>query len=225
MEIQSLAVITKIEKQNKKQQRYNIFVDDEFVCAIHEDILIKYKLFKDKYVNQTFIDEVIAAEDHHQVYLDAIKILTNRSNSSKELEHKMRRKGYEMQTIQSVIQTLIQQNYINDTKFAREWVLQQINNHQGVNKIRYNLKQKGFKNDEVLQAVQLYTKDMEFATAIRTAEKKIKTLTGTPVQQKNKLITFLQRRGFTTEAIKSVLNTIHISENELDDDFINDSEY
>ena len=53
-----MKVITKIGRQKNNQERYNIYLNDEYAFAVDESTLIKFGLMKGKTLEQFDIDEI-----------------------------------------------------------------------------------------------------------------------------------------------------------------------
>jgi regulatory protein len=86
--------ITSVEKQKKSRYRYNIFLNEQFAFSVHEDMLVKHRLLKGEYVNATRIEMIIAEDEYHKAFMEALRFVGRRPRSSKEIELKLKEKGY-----------------------------------------------------------------------------------------------------------------------------------
>ncbi len=82
----------------------------------------------------------IAAND---AYRHCLTILARREHSQQELRNKMQQRGISKDVIDSIILRLITNNYQSDTRFTEVFCRSRVGRKDGVNKIRYQLKQKG----------------------------------------------------------------------------------
>ena len=54
--------VTKITTQ-KREGRYNVFLDDQYAFPISEDVMIKYRIFKGMEIDKQLQEEILAADD------------------------------------------------------------------------------------------------------------------------------------------------------------------
>lgn len=54
-----MAVITKITRQKRNEERYNIFLNDEYAFSVDESVLVKYRLTKGMTIDEWTLGELI----------------------------------------------------------------------------------------------------------------------------------------------------------------------
>lgn len=59
--------ITRLERQKKHPHRINVFLNDEYGFAIHEDIIVKYRLLKGKKISEADIEELLLADEKKEL--------------------------------------------------------------------------------------------------------------------------------------------------------------
>lgn len=143
----------------------------------------------------------------------AFRFLSYRPRSEKEvreyLQKKLSKGGSDNGVIVSVLERLKELDYVNDKKFALAWLeSRQGAKPKGMRVIAQELGQKGV-DPEVVATVlsssegSLSQKDL----ARKAAEKKMKALQRFPlIAQKQKLFSFLSRRGFAFDVISRVVD-------------------
>ncbi len=204
--------ITKIEQQKKNSNRYSIYIDDEFSFGIHENTLVRFRLAKDMELEQGFIDEVLKEEEQNKANSYALKLLSYRPRSENEIVDKMRDKGYEKNNIDKAISYLKKYDYIDDKEYALTYTRDRMRVKKlGYQRIKAELYQKGVKKEILEEALsELIDKDDEYVRALELAEKKVRSTYKNDDRnaQYRKLGSFLQRKGYSFDTIKKVLNKV-----------------
>lgn len=118
--------ITKIERQKRIKDRYNLFIDEQFAFSVHEDILIKQRLVKGTVISIEHFKVILHAQEKQQAYLDAIRLLSVRLRSEHELKARLKQKGYEPEIRAITLDRLRQEKYVDDGLFAEQLTMQRI---------------------------------------------------------------------------------------------------
>lgn len=204
--------ITKIEQQKKNSNRYSIYIGDEFSFGIHENILVKFRLAKGMDLEESFIEEVLKEEEQNKANSYALKLLSSKARSENEIIDKMRNKGYEKDNIDKAINYLKQYGYIDDKEYALNYTRDRMRLKKlGHQRIKSELYQKGVKKEILEEALdELIDKDDEYERALELAQKKVSSTYKNDDKntQYRKLGAFLQRKGYSFDTIKKVLNKV-----------------
>lgn len=135
------------------------------------------------------------------------RLLSIRDRSEKEIRDYLQRK--KAQNPDEIVEKLIEQGYINDERFAREWVgARRRSKQKGVKALRLELWQKGI-NKEIIEEVvsSQLSAISEEQVAEKALEKKIKIWKNLDqVEFRKKAIDFLMRRGFEYETAKKAID-------------------
>lgn len=148
-------------------------------------------------------------EKFNKLYNNALKFLSFRSRSEKEVFDYLHKKEDAVEIITQVIAKLKEQKFINDFEFAKQWVESRMRFRPKSQKmLGFELKQKGI-NQDILDTVindeRLMINDLEQASNL--VEKKIEKYKGLPRQEVfQKLGGFLARRGFDYDTIKKAVD-------------------
>jgi len=204
--------ITKIEQQKKNIRRYSIYIDEEYSFGIHEDILVKFRLAKGIELDKDFIDEILKEEEQNKANNYAMRLLSRKMRSEKEIIEKMRAKEYEIEIINRTLDYLKQYGYINDREYAIAYIRDSMNiKKHGHHRIKSGLFQKGIQKEIIEDALNtLKDNENEFERAIQLAEKKLKGSYKNDDYnaQYRKLGAYLQRKGYSFEIVGKVLNRV-----------------
>ena len=141
----------------------------------------------------------------------AYRYLTIRPRSRAEVEQKLRDRGFPPEVVSSVIDHLLRLGYLNDEQFARQWAAGRVRSRGfGRRRIEQELRQKGIGRDIIHDTLTALFEDAsELDVARREAEKKLRTLSRfEPEVRKRRLAGFLERKGFPSEIIRSIVRTV-----------------
>ncbi|MCZ8512293.1 RecX family transcriptional regulator [Paenibacillus filicis] len=215
-------IISKIERQKRAAHRYNVYIDDTFALAVHEDVLIKHRLLKGETVLEDDLKRILEAEEKSRAYLDAVRLLSSRLRSEHEMRTRLVQKGYGIELAQETTERLRQEGYLNDQLFADQLAKQRLQSQKkGRNWIKQELKQKGLSKDHIAQAMEQVDEATEYQMALSLASKRYASeLAKDPLKAKRKIGGFLMRRGYAGSIVSKVLSQLksagHGAEEETD---------
>ncbi|SFL44759.1 regulatory protein [Paenibacillus sp. 1_12] len=205
-------IITKIERQKRAKDRYNLYIEEQYVFSVHEDVLIKYSLTKGTAINKDEMKKIVEAQDKQQAYLDAIRLLSFRLRSEYELKARLLQKGYELPTIENTLDRLRREQYIDDSLFAEQLTQQRIQSaKKGRNWIKQELQQKGLKSEHITSAIEQIDEQIEYRNAYDLINKKYGSSLkpDSDVQNiKRKAYALLQRRGYNSRVTTRVVREL-----------------
>jgi len=201
--------ITKIESQKKNPKRRSIFLDEEFAFGLDEEVLYKYGLKIGEELDQKKIDQILESEVKKESKDAALKFLSYRMRSEKEVRDKLKKKEFANDLIDEVIKDLKRINLIDDSNFASAFVRDKISNKpQGKILLKQELWKKGIKEEIIVKVLKEYFEDEEeeLNLAKNLLEKRKKRYENLDKNvAKRRMMSFLLRRGFSYEIIKQVL--------------------
>jgi len=137
----------------------------------------------------------------------AYRLLSYRDRSTKEIETKLAEKSYPEEIIAEVIASLKEANYLDDDRFARQWVrFRTEHRHFGPIRLKRELLEKGISPEEADRAVKGHSEE---STLVEQAEAALRRRLKDPsllhnLKTRQKAYAFLQRKGFNTETIFKV---------------------
>ncbi|NTW70307.1 MAG: recombination regulator RecX [Chlorobiaceae bacterium] len=137
----------------------------------------------------------------------ALKLLGQRSHSRNELERKLKKKGYEVNCIEEVMEKLTRQGLLDDRVFGGEFIRSRSRQKPaGKLKIRSELRKRGVSDIIISSLVnELDTREL----CRQAAEKKSRSLQRvSETDRKKKLEQFLHNRGFEWQDIQPVVKLL-----------------
>jgi regulatory protein len=132
-------------------------------------------------------------------YTAALRILNYRFNSEAELRKKLRTKKFEAEDIDSTIERLRREKWLDDERFAGAFTRTRARRHVGRMRIKRELGAAGVSSEAIERAVaENVDADEERATAEALAKKKWAVLIrrNEPAAARQKVGAFLQRQGY-----------------------------
>ncbi len=151
-------------------------------------------------------------EKFNRLYNSALKFLSFRSRSEKEIREYLKKKKVDPQVTEKIITKLKEQKFLNDFEFAKQWVESRMRFRPRSQKmLTFELKQKGISqdiSDSVIQNSEFRIQN-DLEQAKKLVEKKIEKYKGLSRQEIfQKLGGFLARRGFDYDTIKASIDDI-----------------
>lgn len=140
----------------------------------------------------------------------ALKLLSYRSRSKKELTEKLKLRGFPIDHIMSTLAFLEHAGLINDPSLAADLFRHAIEYKSlGRQGIKVFLLKRGIDRQLVDITLAAHSKEIEELSARKFAERKMKVLRNYPdAVAKRRLSGMLQRRGFSGSTIMRALNSL-----------------
>lgn len=200
-------IINKIEQQKKNKMRFNIFINEEYAFSVHEDILISHKLYKGMEIDNNYYSEIIYAEEKNKCWQKSLRYLSYKSRTESEVKQYLLKNAYEDELSEEVITKLKEKQFLNDDLYAKNFIEQRIkSNPKGKKMLAYELKCKGISSDIITKSLHKVNVDKEFDLACLLVAKRIERYRNAEwFKAKQKLAGYLQRRGFSLDAINLTL--------------------
>lgn len=149
----------------------------------------------------------------------ALKLLSYRPRTIKEIRDRLKFKDYDEGIVQEVIRNLKRLNLLNDREFALSWAADRMRfKPVGRFRLRQELLSKGISEDLIAETIQsAYQGEGEVELASQVAGQKMRSYRNlNDLTSRRRMYAFLQRRGFSSEIIREALGRImeKISEEE-----------
>ena len=209
-------ILTSVRKFRNK---IILHFDNFETLEIAYEVYLNSGLIKGDEVDKKKIEKLKYENEFFQTKSSAYRYLGNRNHSSFELRVKLSKKGYQKLIIEKVIKDLSAKGYIDDQKFTESFVKNRIEKRkEGIVKINSELRKKGISNEIISDVINNFTDDpIHLQNAFQLARKKYQSLKNKDLdfqKLKGRLFNFLKGRGYTTEIILKVLDTVLVNEGE-----------
>jgi regulatory protein len=213
--------ITRIETQKKRRDRVSIFVDGEFALGLSKETLVRAALRVGDELPASRIAALTAEETLYQARTSALRLLSRRPRSERELRDRLREKEFADADADRVIASLKQSGLVNDAEFAKMYVRNALAlRPQGERQLRQKLLLFGISRplvEDTLRDIMPGVDEEETARslALRYLAKSRSRATGTDPRKRRQLVAaMLARRGYAWSIISRVLKSLDLSTEE-----------
>jgi regulatory protein len=214
--------VTAIKGQQRNPERVNIYLDGEFAFAITREEAVMQGLRIGRELTVDEVGEFRARDTVSKAIESALRLLTVRPRTEKELRDRLRQKAYEPSAIDAAIERIHGWGYLDDAAFARLWVANRTEHRpRGKRMLVQELRQKGVDRETISETIDDAEID-EVASAIAVAENSARKMSSLdPIVARRRLMGQLARRGFDYGTIKTALDQVL---GEHDEDVEDDAE-
>ncbi len=211
-------LISRIESQKKRKNRFSIFSDNEFLIGVSSDTLLKYGLQVGTSVTPDLLLKLQENEEYISLKDSGLRFLARRPHSIKELKDKLFKKSKSPNLIDSIIEEFKSNNYLNDETFANAFLTDEIRlKKTGPLLIKNKLLQKGV-NSEIIDSLINNNYDVANQTKNCTilVNKKLNVLNQklSSIERKTKLVNYLKQKGYHWDIIKQVVESLNLGDND-----------
>lgn len=207
----------KINKFKKVgSNKYKVFFDNNSM-VIYEDVIIKYNLLYKKEINNELLQKINEDNYKASIYDVALKYISIRMRSKKEIEEYLIKKKYDKKDIDDVIEKLSYQGILNDKEFCKCYVNDKIHlTNNGIDKIKSDLIRLGIEEDVILNAISNIDENILYEKLEKIIKREIKTNTKLPINKmKNKIVNRCISLGYKKEDICEILDSYDLTSTSL----------
>lgn len=200
--------ITQISAQQKRKNRCSIFLDDEYAFGLDQEVVLQFGLKKGDQLTEEQIQNILFNEEKKRAKDRALRFLSYRDRSEKEVRTKLQRIGYDADIIDWVITELKRLKFMDDQRFAQSYAqTQMLTRPVGEHYLRHELKNKGLEEPLIEQTIeQIYQdKDQSIVAMELAAQRKKRYKNLDQIKAKKRVSDFLLRRGFDWETVSEVM--------------------
>lgn len=203
-----MGIVTAIEPQKRKKNRFNLHVDQEFVLAINDEMLAETNLKVGDQVTEEEIKKLVEKVSVGELLNKVYKFLAFRPRTEKEIRIYLSKKRVGKTAINLVVDRLRDQGYLDDRGFAYWWVEQRsVFRPKGKHILKRELLSKGLAADVIEEVLETHVNDFDLALKVaQRSYPKYKTLSQREFTIK--MGQFLARRGFSWEVVREVIDRI-----------------
>lgn len=199
----------KIEKYElTKKNSYNIYLSNGEVITLNERVITKNELLLRKEINSELYDKLKYENNIYDAIDKAIKYISVRLRSTKEIKDYLIKKGYSLDVVEAAIKELLNNKYLNDDIFTKAYIKDKLTfTSKGDYKIKMELVQLGIDNNIIESNIAMIDEDMLINRIKKSIEKDIKTNKKYKgIVLKNKIYNHLITQGYSKERVLNVIN-------------------
>ncbi|MCX8130349.1 MAG: RecX family transcriptional regulator [Clostridia bacterium] len=199
--------ITSVEKQ-KNKGRYSVYVDGSYSFSISEEEYFRLNLYEEKEISPEDIEYIKQNVNFNSAKFAAIKFLSLKIRTTKEVESRLSDNGFDIETINGVIEELNSMGYLNDKIYAQKYIYDRSKLKPKSKKLlKSELQSKGIEAwviDEILDSWELD----EYSLAEVLIRKKFGKYDLNDEKITKKAYSFLMHRGFSRGLIEQVVRKV-----------------
>jgi regulatory protein len=192
-------------------ERFIVTLEDGQELVFTPESVAQFGIAPSKEFSDNEFLEILKLDGIRQAKDQAMRLLALRPHSRSELIRKMRERGYRMEVIDPALDDLEKLDLVNDKDFAKIFIQNEIRLRPiGRMLLRQKLLERGIV-PEVFESLlkDLYSAEQEMQVARQLAEKFRRThFEENKRKDKEKLVRFLQGKGFTWEQIRQVIGFV-----------------
>ncbi len=199
-------IITALEPQKNNPERINVYVDHEFAFGISR--FVGAWLKRGERLDESRIQALLKSDLHEKALQKALHFIAYQARTEKEIREKLAKNDFSTDVIDQVLTELSEKGYLNDDRFARDWVESRAASKPRSRRFfSYELKRKGLSETAINQALEAAPEDSELAFALGCKYlKRFENLDNEQFQKKMQGV--LARRAFSYEIIRQTISQL-----------------
>jgi regulatory protein len=203
--------ITALKAQINDSQRVNVFIDGAFAIGVSLKTLADEGLYVGKTLDAPAWERLDATEQASKALQSAVRLIEARPRSVAEVRQRLQQKGFVPAAIDFALERLTELGMLDDAAFSRLWVENRRTfRPRGTMALRAELRQKGVSSATIaaILAEADDGADAERDRAFHLARNALHRYADAPDRATftRRLGGFLQRRGFTLDVIRPLIN-------------------
>jgi regulatory protein len=198
--------ITEIKLLKRSDDRFSVCVDGEYAFALSSLDLSGSSLRVGQEITVAELEHYRVQSDESQAYNLAVRFLSYRPRSKREINDHLGRKGCTGEQVASVTDRLERAGLLNDKAFSAAWIAnRQALRPRSKRQLEHELMAKGVARDDISGALQEIDGESELELLVAVAERKRQM---PQYREPSKLIGYLARQGYTYDLIKKALERL-----------------
>ena len=168
-----------------------------------------YRIWPLLWTPSMFLFEFMTPNPENRCLQAALRLLTRRDHSCKELVRKLRLRGFASRQIDESVEKCKRLNYLDDERFSDNYIQLLQRKGFGPNRIQEKLRSRGISNNLIQNKLRrLFPKSVQIEQCRFVLQKKLNRISIASKSDSLKagLYRFLSGRGFYPEVIHQILN-------------------
>ena len=206
--------IKEIKTQVRHPDRRTIIFDDGTFIGISEEVLLSNPVHPGDELTPNKLKELTNSEQKQKLRNSALNLLSFRMRSLSELKKRLLKKGYDVQDIEPLLEEFDAKNILNDSEFALAFSRDKIRSRGiGPSILRVELSNHHLSQNLVEDTInRMYTEfPIDTLLGNHLKKKKIRRNSQLQEREKNRIVNFLKRKGFSWDDISKVFDEKQIT--------------
>lgn len=191
--------ISSIKKQVKRTDRYSVYVDGGYIFSLSETALLESGLYVGRLVTTDELGELKDTSKRDKAYNQALGQIARRARSEWEIRNYLKRKDYEPELIDQIVERLYKVKLLDDAAFAKMWIEnRRLLKATSKRRLQQELRQKRISDEIINKSIaDDDTDDSQVLKDLVGRKRKILRY-----QDDTKLIQYLIRQGYNFDDVK-----------------------
>jgi regulatory protein len=206
--------IKEIKTQVRHPDRRTIIFDDGTFIGISEEVLLLNPVHPGDELTPNKLKQLTNSEQKQKLRDSALNLLSFRMRSRSELKQRLLKKGYDIQDIEPLLEELGANNILNDSEFALAFSRDKIRS-KGIGPLilRVELSNHRLSRNLVEDTLNRMYTEFPIDTLLGNHLRKKKICRNSQLQEreKNRIVNFLKRKGFSWDHISRVFDEKQIT--------------
>ncbi len=204
-----------IKYKKMANSRYKVYLDENHELLLYEDVILKYNLLIRKDIDEKLIIEMDKYNQECDVYYVALNSIKNRFRSVYELRSILLKKEYPIDLVNSAIDKLIKQGYLNDRSYCKSFINNQmITTNNGPFKMIRQLNEKKVDSSIIDEEISIFDDEEQILRIKKLIDRGIKSNhTKGGVVLKQKIYNDLKNLGYDISLINNTINLYEFGNN------------
>lgn len=207
--------ITVAEITDISKTRVKIKLDNGFAFVLYKGELRIYGIEQGQELEAEVYREILEELLPKRARLRALNLLKSRDYTKRQLQDKLHEGGYPETIIQDAIAYVASFGYLDDARYARDFI-EYHKTSRSKGRIMQDLRQRGIPDELLQQCWEEMAGDkaaeLEQEQILSLARKRHFCPQTASFEEKQRLMAFLYRKGFSAEAIRNALSLDIMSE-------------
>ena len=195
--------ILQVKENDKKKQMLDLYFEQGDVVTVYDEDYYGMHLYEKEEFTSSDINKIVKVTNEKLGIMYAIKMITYRKRTKKEVENKLQEKGIDEESIENVIRKLEQDGYIDDYMYATKLIKKMKEQNKSKKQIEVEFTIKGLTDDKIRALLDEYNFD-EVALK-KLFEKRFKDKDLTDEKSRIKAYNFFRNKGFDYETISKYI--------------------
>lgn len=189
---------------------YQVTLDNQEKIRVSEDLLVRFRLLKGSELTAEKLAEVKEQASYDYGLQAALNYISYQLRTEKEVRTYLQKKEVPLEDRHKIVARLKELDVLNDQTYAVSYVRTQIRlSDKGPSNLTQQLRKKGVQDDLIVEAMELYTPELQAEIAARTAAKGLKKIRGKSYRETlQKLHLNLTKKGFNQDIIQQAMDQL-----------------
>jgi regulatory protein len=200
-------LITEIKPIDKK--RFRVYIDGEPGIVLYGNEINKYEIRENCEISEVVYREITEIILPKRCKLRAMNLLQKRDYTTRQLTDKLKEGMYPQDIIDEAIEYVTSYRYLDDDRYARDYITYHMSTRSR-NRIIQDLTSKGIDRDTIITLMdEIYQEDQgeaELDQIKKLLARKNYDPENTDFKEKQKIMAFLMRKGFSLADIQKVMS-------------------